>query len=330
MYSLSEIKSVHLEITNKCQARCPMCSRRIQGGPLIPNLNLDEITLETFKKWFDVRFIQQLNKLYMCGNLGDPIIANDTLEIFEYIRSINSKIDLRMNTNGSARDTKWWTNLAKQNVTVSFGIDGLEDTHTLYRISTDWNKIIKNAKAFISAGGIANWHMLVFKHNEHQIAQCKELSQQYGFKNFEVKHTSRFRDRDLHVLNDNMEVTHILEPTIKSIEIRKQLLESTKKSNIFCKVKKYQEIYVSSTGSVSPCCWLDLEWKSNIDTNKIDYLDKIKIFPNLNTTMLKDIFDSGFFNKIEETWTNSPLKECSKQCGLVDKFNIQFDKKERL
>ena len=57
--------------------------------------------------------------------------------------------------------------IAKAKVKVTFGIDGLQDTNHLYRISTNFDKIIKNAKAFIDAGGFAKWHMLVFEHNEH-------------------------------------------------------------------------------------------------------------------------------------------------------------------
>ena len=53
---------------------------------------------------------------------------------------------LSMHTNGSAREQNWWKELAKYRVIVTFGIDGLEDTHHLYRISTDFNKIIDNAQ----------------------------------------------------------------------------------------------------------------------------------------------------------------------------------------
>ena len=53
-------------------------------------------------------------------------------------------------------------------------------------------------------------------------------------------------------------------------------------------------------------------------------MDKIGIIPNLNNMSLKDIFDSGFFNKIANTWDTDPLMECSKQCGSFDKLNEQF------
>ena len=92
MYSLEEIKVVHLEITSKCQAKCPMCSRNLQGGQVNPMIELEEITLEQFKNWFPIEFITQLDSLYMCGNLGDPVIAKDTLEIYQYLRENNPNI----------------------------------------------------------------------------------------------------------------------------------------------------------------------------------------------------------------------------------------------
>ena len=40
MFSFSDLENIHLEITNRCQASCPMCSRNYHGGlenPLIKN-----------------------------------------------------------------------------------------------------------------------------------------------------------------------------------------------------------------------------------------------------------------------------------------------------
>ena len=104
----NEITSVHFEVTSKCQARCPMCPRRMNGGPMMPWVNLEEITIEQFKNWFPLDFIKQLKRFFMCGNLGDPIIAKDTVPIFEYLRTHNSNIKLTMHTNGSARNKQFW------------------------------------------------------------------------------------------------------------------------------------------------------------------------------------------------------------------------------
>ena len=330
MYSYRDIKTVHLEITSKCQARCPMCPRRLQGGPLLSTVKLHEITLEQFQNWFPQDFIKQLEMLYMCGNLGDPVVAKDTLEIFKYIRSLNSTIHLKMHTNGSARNKDWWKQMAEINVEIVFGIDGLEDTHSRYRIGTDWNQIIENAKHFISHGGFARWDMLVFQHNEHQVETCRQLSKEFGFADFIIKHTSRFKDNKLEVLDDNYSVIDVLYPTEKSTAMISKASSAQKEvlPKISCKAKKDSSIYVSANGNVSPCCWIDFEWIPEYSPFRIDYMIKIKEIPNLTVTTLDKIFSSGYFNKIENCWTGTGLKECSKQCGSFDKLQEQYIKNE--
>jgi MoaA/NifB/PqqE/SkfB family radical SAM enzyme len=216
MYTINQIKDVHLEVTTNCQARCPMCPRRINGGVLNPLMTLTEIDLETFKRWFSIEFIQQLNTLFMCGNLGDPIVAKDCLKILQYLKSVNPSIRLSMHTNGSARTEEWWKSVAETNTRAVFGIDGLEDTHSLYRIDTDFKKIIQNASSFIQAGGYAEWHMLVFKHNEHQIDDCRMLADSLGFKTFQIKHTTRFTDIKFPVLDDTGKTIYNLYPSSKT------------------------------------------------------------------------------------------------------------------
>ena len=48
MYKIEDIKAIHLEVTSRCQAKCPMCARRINGGPLNPFMGLDEISIYKF------------------------------------------------------------------------------------------------------------------------------------------------------------------------------------------------------------------------------------------------------------------------------------------
>lgn len=326
MYKFENIKSVHLELTNKCQARCPMCPRRIHGGIINPLFTLSEITLDQFKEWFPVYFIKQLNTLYMCGNLGDPIIGQDCLLIFEYLRSINPTINLSLHTNGSARNNLFWKGLARTGVRVVFAIDGLEDTHKIYRIGTDYNTIIENANTFIQAGGNAEWHMLAFEHNEHQIDDCKNLSISLKFKKFAIKHTSRFIEDKFHVLDESGKTINILKPTSHSKQtmMKIKVFSNLPTTQIVCKVAKLSEIYVSAEGVVTPCCWMDLAWGIPHWPKRIEHMDRVGEYLNLNKVTLQDIFDSKYFDKIESTWTDNPLMQCSEQCGKVDKLGEQF------
>ena len=172
-----------------------MCARTIHGGEHTPQLPNTELTIDDCKTIFSPSFISQLERLYMCGNYGDPIAARDTLEVFEYFRQHNSKINLSMHTNGSAKKPDWWRSLAKvigNKGYVVFSIDGLEDTNHLYRQNTIWHKIMENAQAFIDAGGRARWDFIVFAHNEHQVEQAEQLSKQMGFEKFQYKKSARF------------------------------------------------------------------------------------------------------------------------------------------
>lgn len=329
MYNITDIHSIHLEVTTKCQARCPMCPRRIHGGPLLEGYDLTEITLGDFVHWFPRDFVKQLHHLNMCGNLGDPIIAKDTLEIFRYLRETNPDMTLQMHTNGSGRTELWWKELASLGVKVVFGIDGLVDTHSLYRVGTDFVKIINNADTYIKAGGDARWDMLVFKHNEHQVKDCEQLSKNMGFKGFSVKHTTRFKDGKFDVIDDDYNITHTLYPSQKSLEMIAPAQKAQREfmPKISCKAVKDSQLYVSANGNVSPCCWLDMEWLPTLSDSRIDYMTKIKEYPNLHKNTMQEIFDSNFFNKISSCWTSTGLKECAKQCGSFDKLNEQFVEK---
>ncbi len=192
MYSYKDIKRVHLEITSLCNAACPLCSRNFFGGQVNPQLPLTELSLRDIKKIFPPDFVEQLQLIYMCGNYGDPMVAKDALEVFEYFRSCNQKIRLGIHTNGSGRTPEWWKRLAKTVDYCCFGIDGLENTNHIYRRGTNWEKIMQAATAFIEAGGYAMWQFIVFRHNENQIEEAEELSRKLGFKEFLVRKTYRF------------------------------------------------------------------------------------------------------------------------------------------
>jgi len=221
MYTYNEIKTVHLEVTDKCNAACPMCARNINGGEDNPQLPNVELSLEDVKTMFPVDFIKQLDRIYMCGNYGDPIAARDTLEIFQYFREHNSKLMLSLHTNGSAKSTEWWTRLANVLGTkgyVVFSVDGLEDTNHLYRQNTVFSKIMTNAQAFIDAGGRARWDYIVFAHNEHQVELAEELSKKMKFEKFQFKKSARFYSnatgvtKEMHQAANRKGMTTLLQP----------------------------------------------------------------------------------------------------------------------
>ena len=153
------------------------------------------------------------------------------------------------------------------------------------------------------------------------------MSEELGFKMFTTKNTTRFKDDHFQVIDEKGNPLHKLRPSEKSKAMIPMMKEASKdsKPNIICKAKKYNQIYVSACGNVSPCCWLDVEWMPPTQPSRMDYMKKINKFPNLYKESLKDIFDSNFFQDIESTWEITPLRECSRQCGAFDKLGAQFE-----
>lgn len=242
MLMLSNIKVLHIEPTDACNAACPQCAR--ETDTTFNKNDLHHLSVDQFENLVDASTIKTLDKVFMCGNYGDPAAGKHTLALYKYFRNINPNIVLGMNTNGGLRDAKWWVELAslinKEKDYVVFSIDGLKDTNHIYRINVAWDKIINNAKTFISAGGKAHWEMIVFKHNEHQVEEAQQLAKDLGFKWFRAKVSRRFESTPVSFLQTPAGWTSPI--------VSKGIIE--------CSALKEQSLYISAKGSIHPCCWL--------------------------------------------------------------------------
>jgi sulfatase maturation enzyme AslB (radical SAM superfamily) len=252
--SIESIKILHLESTDVCQAACPLCAR--ETDPRFNKKIHHYFTLDSFQRAVPEKLIYKLDKFFMCGNYGDPAANDASTTIFSYVKSINSNIVLGMNTNGGLQNSHWWTNLAnilnKPTDYVVFSIDGLEDTNHIYRKNVSWDRVMRNAEAFIKAGGNAQWDMLVYEHNEHQVDDCEQLAKSMEFKWFRTKVSKR--PSNINWLNPPKGWTN---PVIVS-------------DNIECSILKENSVYLSANGYYFPCCW-----QAN-DGYNLDQFDQLK------------------------------------------------------
>jgi MoaA/NifB/PqqE/SkfB family radical SAM enzyme len=350
MFKFNELRRIHLEITNNCQASCPMCSRNINGGGNNPLIQINNWTLENFKDIISFEVLENLEGINFCGNFGDPLLNNDLIEMVEYVVATNPHVSIHIHTNGSLRNTAWWTRLAKALPTrhvVVFAIDGLKDTHGIHRIGTDYEQIIHNASSFIQAGGIAEWAFIRFKHNAHQVESARSLATELGFNSFVMKDSSRFViDTKFPVLDKQGKVTHYLEPANESkiVFLKKQDISNYKKiaeaSIIDCYALKYKEIYIDAFGRVFPCCWLASAPYNYIDTESdithvrqeilkqyhllIEDLGGIDNIDTKNRSV-KEIVDSLEYQTVwDKYWHEEKLITCARTCG-VNKFSKPRD-----
>jgi len=241
---------------------------------------------------------------------------------------------IEVNTNGSARPEMWWKVLAKligpneSDGGVWFGLDGLEDTNALYRRNTNWDLIMRNAKAYIEAGGVAHWNFIVFKHNEHQVDEARALAKEMGFKHFNVKLTGRFKTNQsfpvivegdhLYDLEPAEEERYKRPPSPNNRTIRigadtKQAINTVTPNapNIRCIAQDEASIYVSAQGLVYPCCWI-ANGHSQSDPQIVMNCGNI----DPTERSIKDIVNGAEFQMIEDSWKTGSIRRCVNMCSM--------------
>ncbi len=356
MFDFEKPLSFHIEITDKCNARCVQCSRnRINWkGELEerPELCLTEITIDRYKKIFQ-NYQKQAKAVLFCGNMGDPMFAKDIYEISEYTLTnvitdwhLKNKNDsLKIYTNGGMKSKKWWYDYGKllgpYNGLVNFAIDGLEDTHHIYRTNTRYHRVIENATAFMEGGGRAEWSFIRFGHNQHQEEECKQIAKDLGFIRFTAVNTQRFygkekidytwRNRNYSVLKyrpekkdvqefkdlnrtdklwDGKKVEELTadEINIQTNKNQSKFVVDPEKSrkesagNIYCHTKARNDVYIDCMGYIHPCCWIG----SN-EYHRINNVDEKTKYQHLGNEMLdhRDLtpaWDKDFIEILKEDW----------------------------
>jgi len=256
---MRDIAVVHLESTDVCQASCPQCSR--ETDIMFDRKQQHHLSVSQLQTLFSLDQLRALDKMFMCGNYGDPAAGRHTLSIYQWFRKHNSTITLGMNTNGALRSPFWWRELAGilngDLDYVVFSIDGLEDTNHIYRRGVKWNKLMRNCQSFIEAGGKAHWDMLVFEHNEHQVDAARDLAKLLGFKWFRAKVSKR--------------------PPVSGIRSPMHYVKPREKiDHIQCHALSESSLYIDARGRIWPCCWLG-------DQTTLDQIDFQDIQHSWNT-----------------------------------------------
>ena len=337
MIKYEEIREVHLELSTNCNASCPLCPRNFNGYPYNAGYPVTELTLHDVKNIFPVEFVRRLRHVIINGNLGDFMLAKDALEIIRYFRENGQHLLISINTNASARTSEFWKQLAALKPVVYFAIDGLEDTHSLYRVDTNFNTVIKNAQTFIQAGGNATWKMIKFDHNTHQIDECKKLSKELGFRSFLLVDQGRDngyvynRKGELtHTIGDVGEISGRANPVTWEERLGWSKINFEKKvhflqpvrNQIKCDSVKNKSIYVMANGEVYPCCYLGF-YPRTYDTKILHGIEQIKqLLGDFNNNAKEKPLSEciEWFNRVEDSWSKKSFQEgltwqCNSTCG---------------
>lgn len=344
MYS---INAVNLEITDRCQAACPMCARNCNGGSEQPHVQNIDVTLDQIKQWFPVDWIKTIKEFNFSGNNGDPIIAKEVVSIVEFIiANSDPKSTCRLYTNGSLRTKKWWSEFAKvlnDRGDVVFAIDGFEEQHSIYRRNTDWNKIIENAKSFISAGGHASANIIVFKHNEHIVHELKSFLLSIGFETVAFIFTPRFLGEKSYPVKDKQgNIEYYIEPPTTQKDLNQSIIPLYDKIKIreiiqdaSIKPQCHRDLYIDPLGNVFPCSSMH-RWINTIKSKVLTFEDAYKDisiedanklmsdigYINLKNTNIKTALENSKWDVISKYWqTGNKNSVCVATCSdIMDSY----------
>lgn len=360
-FTYHAVDEYQLEITSYCNAACPQCPRNSLGQGINPYMPLRHLDRGVIDRAFDSELCCRLRQIFFCGSYGDPIMHPEFLEILRDFRVKNPTLWLYFHTNGGVHDVDYWQEVAKimsGHGQIDFGIDGLEDTLHIYRRNVKYQRVIDNARAFISAGGRAQWNFIVFRHNEHQVDTVKAQAHDMGFFNVLIRRTGRFLDHAaMHELNSwpVAGTDTVLEPPVNAayrnqsmtfLPQLKQQYQSIKDyfdtTVIRCDALQGRKVAVNVEGVVLPCNFFnhnlyDARFRDGSlpganalhqphGQNQVQAFLSRYGLDNLNIhhNSLSDIFDNPFWTDLVQSFVNgNRLFECAFTCG--EKFTKVWD-----
>ena len=301
---MRSIRQLSTELTFRCNARCPACHRQ---KPLSINLNDSKytISLDQFKQLFNPELLQNLQWLMFNGNFGDSIMNKQFREILAYVKSQGTKI--KIHTNGGIHGHDYWTdvgNILTKDDIINFDLDGLWDTHHIYRINTEFEKVFSNAKSVIGTNRPqVHWKYIVFEHNKHQVGEARSLAETAGFTTFSTVKTSR----------------DVFAPkTGTFVHSKKTQVYEKAERQIHCVWDNWGKWYISPEGLVFRCCWTGGHYYDQGE-KRFYYPPKFERMFNGFHVPIQKIISYDYWNKLQTFLSGyeRSFALCKSQCGKI-------------
>lgn len=325
----SQIRQVQLDFTSKCNLLCPACAR-VERGAVNPRLPLSELEWSPgVDRFFSPEFCAQLDYVLFSGNYGDAAAASGLPQFVERLLARGLKC-ISISSNGSLRTPEWWSDLGGQlkgRGQIIFSIDGVGDVNARYRVGSNWEKILANIRATAQTGVLLRWDFIVFRHNEHQIEEARELARRLGFNQINFRSPSRLS------LQPSMGFEPPFNPQyapqnaqqLSQIQAKYGSFEQyVKQTRIHCKTQiDHPSVFLDFRGEIWPCTWLGAPPYLPAESQQSIDLEKLRRyyehgFNSIEKHSLAEILAHPFFARdLEQSWRNSDqrLFTCGRTCG---------------
>ena len=179
--------SIDFEPTTSCNLRCPECPSGLRKFSRPTGM----LEMNRFKKTVDE--ISKHSFYLMFYFQGEPFLNSNFLEMVTYAKSKNLYV-------ATSTNAHYLTEEKSEEVIASgldrliISIDGIDqEAYGKYRIGGHLEKVLEGTKRIVEAkrkqqkGPHIIWQFIVFKHNEHQINDVKDLGKELGVDEVRIK-----------------------------------------------------------------------------------------------------------------------------------------------
>ena len=338
----------HFEVSAKCMLQCPRCPRNDTAK--VPWFN-QELSLDFFRNTLTPDLLKnEVKRITMCGDIGDPIYASEYLDIIEYIKTQNDKIHIYTVTNGSYKKESWWRDFAKlsnQYDTINFSVDGYnQETNNLYRKNSDWNSIMQGMQIMgRESSAFVYWAAIIFAFNQDHLGHLRDLAYANGCDALQLTRSTKFSSKYGGVYGEIDPLEPRQEHVSSSWRYERDLIPISNRQQfnqdyLALNVEKYNEVkdkfstyitpmcsignrglYVSADGVLHPCSWVSFPYESmSTERKTINFEDSFHQVHreklNIKERGLKAVLNDPVWDKLFCSF-NDPTKawvECEQKC----------------
>lgn len=341
-----------VEVTSHCNAACPGCERNVFGGKVNPSLNVAHMDDDIWDAFLEGTKNKTVRQLEMNGNVGDFTMHPNIIDMLDRFCNMHPYAIVGAQTNGGARNVKFWSELGKvlkgRNSQIGFAIDGIDnDMNHVHRRNVKFDFAMRNAKAFIDAGSNAYWVYTMFDHNLEGMNKARAIADEIGFRRLTFRHscidqqfmvvktekenymvgTEKIWDhKEKHVLNDNVGWDTYKESPIEEYTPYESF-------GNHCTAYNARKINIDWRGYVHPCSYLYAHNITLTDDGVIKYrlnhgskilwetmsADDI----SLQKKSLDEILNGKFFKSLDKKVKNEIYLSCATWCKKYKRELIQ-------
>jgi MoaA/NifB/PqqE/SkfB family radical SAM enzyme len=287
-----------LDLTGTCNLQCPLCTRNYSHAEHTTVKSIRP--LNEIKKQLDT--FPNLKRTFLAGQVSEPTLHPEFLDYVKYLKSRN--IHIEMFTNGSTHNEEFWSELADildETDECHFTICGsTQELHEKYRIGSDLQKLLNNAKAFRKKGN-DYLQFIRFEYNkdewdENMISLRDEFTHSYLVDTEGVR---RINDK-IKDVPDGVKPLETRDSMIKWLFDNRDRFGGID-DEIQCKSLTNKKIFINQEGKLS-ACYIHYEFNP-------EHIFEGDVFN------YKDILEC----KYEDCW------QCSKKASyFIDKFGLDF------